>query len=177
MVGGLLWALTAVIGGYTLYILARGRVVLDWVAGFITYFLLIFILLPFIPRSLPPVAPLIPRVNLDASILGLFAAVFKIIYDIFTTGGLGLIIKGLVALGLLPPGVVGFVSSSTLASIIVWVDFLAEVFIAIVKVMYVFLAIYTLAYIGWLYWLPAVIAGAVVAMWDGTFSYSTLPGP
>ena len=167
MVTGLLWALTAAMGGYTLYILARGRLVLNWVAGFITYFLLIFILLPFIPRSLPPVAPLIPRVNFDASVMGFFAAVFKILYDIFTAGGLDQILSGLAALGLIPPGAVGFVSSSALASIFTWVNLIAEILIAIVQVMYIFLTIYTLAYIGWLYWLPAVIAGAVVAMWDG----------
>ena len=52
-----------------------------------------------------------------------------------------------------------------------WLKALASALIGITNMLYILLAIYTIARIGWEYWLVAVLIGAVIAIWDGKMGF------
>ena len=147
LVATITWVLAFAIGGYILYMLARGEWDTRWVSNLLSYIIIVLIILPFVPRQVAPLGLLIPNTNALAGVLGFGAALLKITYHVIAS-----------LLPLIGENVAGYT--------IWWVNALADGLIDIVEILYLVLVIYTIAYIGWEYWLVVVLIGLVIALWN-----------
>ncbi|GGI86193.1 hypothetical protein [Vulcanisaeta souniana] len=133
MVNPLGYLLATTLAGTALATLAlRNRSLGDW-APFIAYTIILSLLLPLVPRSLPP--PPVSQLEPVSMGISIIALTLKLIY--------------------------GIASSIPGGSVLNMLDFIADVLVSIINTAWALLAIYTVGYYAWLY-LPIILGVSMI---------------